>query len=77
MLQFWKDLGADPPVKASGEFFSGALRSLVRLSVEEGLRWATNPTHVRAFVDRAREIARPVCDRIYERFGLLPARSRR
>lgn len=27
--------------------------------------------------DRAREIARPVSDRIYERFGLLPARSRR
>lgn len=27
--------------------------------------------------ERAREIARPVSDRIYERFGLLPARSRR
>jgi predicted acylesterase/phospholipase RssA len=54
MLQFWKDLGADPPVTANGEFFSGALRSLVRLSMEEGIRWATNPRHVRAFVDRAR-----------------------
>ncbi|MGH7338947.1 MAG: patatin-like phospholipase family protein, partial [Candidatus Rokuibacteriota bacterium] len=54
MLQFWKDLGADPPVTASGEFFSGALRSLVRLGVEESLRWATNPRHLRALVDRAR-----------------------
>jgi len=54
MLQFWKDLGADPPVTASGEFFSGALRSLVRLSVEEGIRWAANPRHVRTLVDRAR-----------------------
>jgi NTE family protein len=54
MLQFWKDLGDDPPVTASAEFFGGALRSFLRLSVEEGLRWLAGPQHLRTLLGRMR-----------------------
>src|SRR5262245_64892624 len=38
MLQFWNDIADDPPVVANAEFFGDALRSMLRLSVEEMAR---------------------------------------
>lgn len=54
MLRFWKELADDPPVTASAEFFAGALRSLVRLGAEEGVRWLTSPAHLATLLARLR-----------------------
>jgi len=54
MLQFWKAIADDPPVTASGPFFRGALRSLLRLTLEESARWLRTPSAFATFVRRAR-----------------------
>jgi predicted acylesterase/phospholipase RssA len=54
MLQFWKEIADDPPVAASTAFFDGALRSLLRLSVEETVRWVSTREPARAFLQRLR-----------------------
>jgi predicted acylesterase/phospholipase RssA len=54
MCEFWKAIADDPPVTASADFFGDALRSLVRLSVEESLRWLTTAGPARAFLRRLR-----------------------
>jgi NTE family protein len=54
MLTFWQEIADDPPVTASPEFFADALRTLVRLTVEESLRWLGSTTPARAFVQRLR-----------------------
>jgi predicted acylesterase/phospholipase RssA len=52
MLQFWKDIADDPPVTASAAFFGGALRTFLRLTLEESLHWLRSSTPVRAFLHR-------------------------
>ncbi|HLY37394.1 MAG TPA: patatin-like phospholipase family protein [Candidatus Binatia bacterium] len=54
MLQFWKAIADDPPVRASHLFFEDALRSFLRLGVEEGLRWLASARPARAFLQRLR-----------------------
>ncbi len=54
MLQFWKEIADHPPVTASAAFFDGALRSLLRLSAEEAIRWISTSDPLRAFVQRLR-----------------------
>jgi predicted acylesterase/phospholipase RssA len=52
MLRFWTDVADDPPVTASHAFFAGALRSLVRLGLEESGRWLASSAPARAFLRR-------------------------
>jgi predicted acylesterase/phospholipase RssA len=54
MLAFWQDIADDPPVTASAEFFADALRTLVRLSAEECVRWIGSTAPARAFAQRLR-----------------------
>src|SRR5213594_124044 len=50
LLQFWKEIADDPPVTVSPAFFDGALRTLVRLSLEESKRWVSTTQPVRALL---------------------------
>lgn len=59
MLQFWQAIGDDPPVTASPAFFEGAIGSLVRLTIEESLRWLGTTTPARSFVQRLRNHLHP------------------
>jgi len=59
MLQFWKEIADDPPVAASAAFFDGALRSLLRLSLEEAGRWVRSPEPARALLQRLRNHLSP------------------
>jgi hypothetical protein len=52
MLRFWREIGDDPPVKASSDFFSGVLRTLTRLTAEETVRWVRSSSPLRAFLQR-------------------------
>ncbi len=52
MLQFWKEIADDPPVFVSSAFFADAIRSLLRLSAEESLRWLASAEPARAFLGR-------------------------
>src|SRR5207253_9331998 len=54
MLQFWKSIADDPPVTASAAFFDGALRSLLRLTLQEWIRWLSTTQPARAFLQRLR-----------------------
>jgi len=54
MLQFWKEIADDPPVVASAAFFDDALRSLLRLTVQEWIRWLSTTQPVRALAQRLR-----------------------
>jgi len=53
LLAFWNDIAADPPVRASAEFFHTALMTLLRLTLAESWRWATGPEPVLTFARRA------------------------
>src|SRR5262245_16077639 len=53
LLAFWNEIAADPPVRASAEFFHTALLTLLRLTLAESWRWATRPEPVLAFARRA------------------------
>jgi NTE family protein len=53
MLQFWNEIADNPPVAASPLFFQTAIRTLLRLTVEESLRWMRSSRPVRAFLQRA------------------------
>ena len=57
MLQFWKEIADDPPVVASAAFFDGALRSLLRLTLQEWFRWLSTTQPARAFLQRLRNHA--------------------
>jgi NTE family protein len=59
MLEFWLGIADDPPVKASAAFFDGVARALVRLTIEEGVRWVTSPDALLGFVRRLRHHLRP------------------
>src|SRR5437016_444880 len=52
MLQFWNEIADDPPVTASPAFFDGALRTLVRLGIDEAIRWLSTTGPLRAFLQR-------------------------
>ena len=54
MMAFWNGITEDPPVIASADFFRGAVRTLVRLTAEEFLRWLGSPGPLRAFLQHAR-----------------------
>jgi predicted acylesterase/phospholipase RssA len=54
MLRFWKEIADDPPVTASATFFDGAVRTLLRLAVEEAIRWISHGDPVRTLLRRAR-----------------------
>ena len=59
LLQFWKEIGDDPPVTANGAFFGGALRTLLRLTAEETARWVASGRPLRALVRRLRHHLAP------------------
>jgi NTE family protein len=52
MLRFWREIGDDPPVKASPDFFGGVMRTLARLTAEETVRWVRSTSPLRAFLQR-------------------------
>ncbi len=52
MLQFWNEIADHPPVTASPAFFDGALRTLVRLGIDEAIRWLSTTGPLRAFLQR-------------------------
>src|SRR2546427_9498533 len=52
MLQFWNEIADYPPVTASPAFFDGALRTLVRLGIDEAIRWLSTTGPLRAFLQR-------------------------
>ncbi|MGH7895857.1 MAG: patatin-like phospholipase family protein [Candidatus Binatia bacterium] len=54
MMAFWDGIAKDPPVKASAEFFHGAVRTLLRLTAEETIRWLGTTAPLRAFLHRTR-----------------------
>src|SRR5271169_1847592 len=53
MMQFWNEIADNPPVAASPLFFQTAMRTLVRLTLEESVRWIRSSRPVRAFLQRA------------------------
>jgi predicted acylesterase/phospholipase RssA len=53
MMRFWNGIADDPPVVASELFFHTALRTLIRLMVEESWRWLRSTQPLRAFLQRA------------------------
>jgi predicted acylesterase/phospholipase RssA len=59
MLRFWKEIADDPPVTASAEFFDGAMRTLLRLTAEETVRWLRSGGPWLAFVRRLRNHCPP------------------
>jgi len=59
MLQFWKSIADDPPVTASAAFFDDALRTLVRLTLEESGRWLRSPQPLRTLLQRVRNHVPP------------------
>ena len=54
MMAFWNGIADNPPVVASPVFFHTAVRSLLRLSGEEALRWLSPRRNLRPFLQRAR-----------------------
>ena len=54
MMQFWNEIADNPPVVASPLFFQSALRALVRLTLEESVRWVRSSAPLRSFLQRAR-----------------------
>jgi NTE family protein len=54
MMEFWNAIADDPPVTASAVFFHTAIRSLLRLTVEESLRWVRSTRPLQAILQRAR-----------------------
>src|SRR5436305_15318467 len=52
MLHFRNETAVHPPVTASPAFFDGALRTLVRLGIDEAIRWLSTTGPLRAFLQR-------------------------
>src|SRR5438093_6225030 len=59
MLEFWTEIADDPPAFVSPAFVEGALRSLVRLSVEETFRWLGSTQPARTLLGRLRNHVPP------------------
>jgi NTE family protein len=54
MMNFWNGIADDPPAAASPLFFHSAARTLLRLTLDEGVRWLVPGRRWRAFLQRAR-----------------------
>lgn len=54
MMRFWNGIADNPPVAASERFFHSAMRTLMRLTVEESSRWLQSAGPWRAFLQRVR-----------------------
>jgi predicted acylesterase/phospholipase RssA len=54
MMAFWNGIADNPPVVASPLFFHTAVRSLLRLTSEEALRWLSPRGNLGSFLQRAR-----------------------
>ena len=54
MMEFWNAIADDPPVAASAVFFHTAIRTLLRLTVEESVRWVRSTRPLHAILQRAR-----------------------
>jgi predicted acylesterase/phospholipase RssA len=54
MMEFWNAIADDPPVAASAVFFHTAIRTLLRLTVEESVRWVRSTRPLQAILQRAR-----------------------
>jgi predicted acylesterase/phospholipase RssA len=54
MMDFWNGIADDPPAVASDLFFRSAVRTLVRLTLNETLQWLTPGRRLRALLQRAR-----------------------
>jgi len=54
MMEFWNGIADNPPVAASALFFHSGLQSLLRLTVEESIRWFGSLNPVRSLLQRAR-----------------------
>jgi predicted acylesterase/phospholipase RssA len=52
MMHFWNEIADDPPIVASPLFFHTAIRSLLRLTMEEAGRWLRSSEPLRAFLHR-------------------------
>src|SRR5947199_9875775 len=50
MLQFWNEIADHPPVTASPAFFDGVLRTLVRLGLDDAIRWLSTTGPLRPFL---------------------------
>jgi len=59
MLRFWNEIADDPPVVASARFFHTAARTIVRLTLEESLRWLRSVAPWVGFYKRARNHVPP------------------
>ncbi len=59
LMAFWRGIADDPPVVASALFFRDALRRLVRLVLEEGVRSLRTTRALRTFLWRARNHLSP------------------
>ncbi len=53
MMRFWNEIADNPPVAASAVFFQSAVRTLGRLTLEEGARWLQSTQPWRSFFQRA------------------------
>jgi predicted acylesterase/phospholipase RssA len=60
MMDFWRGIGADPPVIASHLFFEGVLRGTLRLTLGEIRRWLSGPRLFLAFLQRLRNHLSPL-----------------
>src|SRR5262245_44670840 len=54
MMDFWHGIATDPPVVASARFFQTAIRTLLRLTAGEFVRWLTRPAQAASFLQHAR-----------------------
>jgi NTE family protein len=60
MMNFWRGIGADPPVVASHLFFEGVLRGVLQLSLGEIRRWLSGPKLFLGFLQRLRNHLSPL-----------------
>jgi NTE family protein len=54
MMDFWNGIADNPPVTASPLFFRSALRTLVRLTLDEAIHWLVPGRRWQTFLQRAR-----------------------
>ncbi len=59
MMQFWNGIADNPPAMASPVFFDSATRTLIRLSLEEYVRWLVPGRRWWALLQRARNHVPP------------------
>jgi NTE family protein len=60
MMDFWRAIGANPPVVASHLFFEGVLRGVLRLTLGEIRYWLSGPKPFLGFLQRLRNHLSPL-----------------